>query len=197
MAETYRQLELGVKISPTKDYLHELFQYEDGKLYYKAREVREPRDNNWNARVAGKEAGTTFKCRKDGPRVRIKINGRTFFRSRLIWEMFYGSVELQIDHINGDTLDDRIANLRVCDQQQNCYNRKLCSRNKTGVKGLVARKTKRKDGTFYRNWLGRVKRCGEEKTTGKFPYTEEGKQACIIKLRELREELHGEFANHG
>jgi hypothetical protein len=111
--------------------------------------------------------------------------------------MFYGPTNLQIDHINGDTLDDRIANLRTSTQGQNTYNRKLCSRNTTGVKGLGVRKTKRKDGTFYIKWVGRVKKCGKEKTTGKFPYTEEGKQACIIELRELREKLHGDFTNHG
>tara|TARA_R110000824_G_scaffold6960_6_gene31923 strand:+ start:1354 stop:1941 length:588 start_codon:yes stop_codon:yes gene_type:complete len=195
MAEMYHQLELELR--PSKEFLHKLFQYENGKLYYKAREVREPRDNNWNVRVAGKEAGTTFRCRKDGPRVRIKIKGHTLFRSRIIWEMFYGPTNLQIDHINGDTLDDRIANLRTSTQGQNTYNRKLCSRNTTGVKGLGVRKTKRKDGTFYIKWVGRVKKCGKEKTTGKFPYTEEGKQACIIELRELREKLHGDFTNHG
>ena len=197
MADMYDQLELGLKLAPTKKCLHKLFRYENGKLYYKARKVRKPRDNNWNARNAGKEAGSTFRCRKDGPRVRLNVKGRTSFRSRLIWEMFYGPTNLQIDHINGDTLDDRIANLRICNQQQNCCNRKLCTRNKTGVKGLVVKKVKSKNGTFYKKWAGRVKKCGEEKTTGSFPFTEEGKQECIIKLRELREKLHGEFAHHG
>lgn len=197
MAEMYDQLELGLKLAPTKKCLHKLYHYENGKLYHRPRRVRKPRDNNWNGRLAGKEAGTVHHAKWDGPRVRIKIMEHSFFRSRMVWEMFHGPTGLQIDHINRNTLDDRIDNLRVCSPGQNAYNKKISPRSKTGVKGLVAKKAKRKNGTFYRKWMGRVTKCGEEKTTGNFPYTEEGKQECIIKLRELREKLHGEFTNHG
>tara|TARA_R110002051_G_scaffold158977_2_gene230305 strand:+ start:1098 stop:1691 length:594 start_codon:yes stop_codon:yes gene_type:complete len=197
MADMYDQLELGLKLAPTKKCLHKLYHYENGKLYHRPRRVRKPRDNNWNARNANKEAGTTFRNRRDGPRVRLNVRGRLTFRSRIIWEMFYGPTNLQIDHINGDTLDDRIANLRTSTQGQNTYNRKLCTRNKTGVKGLGVKKVDRRNGTSYRKWFGKVRLNYKEKYTPEFPYTEEGKQECIIKLRELREKLHGEFAHHG
>ena len=43
---------------------------------------------------------------------------------------------MQVDHINGDTLDNRKENLRVCTRSQNMQNKKLHSHSKTGYKGV-------------------------------------------------------------
>lgn len=47
-----------------------------------------------------------------------------------------------VDHINGDTLDNRRENLRVCTHQQNMYNAKIRKDNTSGVSGVSFDKRK-------------------------------------------------------
>ncbi len=51
---------------------------------------------------------------------------------------------LYTDHINGDRLDNRRCNLRICSNRQNFLNRKLEIRNKSGYKGVCWNKQNNK-----------------------------------------------------
>lgn len=53
--------------------------------------------------------------------------------------------DLVVDHINGNPLDDRKINLRICAQGQNCCNRSFVSNNTSGFIGV----SYRKDRTSY------------------------------------------------
>lgn len=50
----------------------------------------------------------------------------------------------EVDHINGDTLDNRKQNLRICTHTQNMQNQKKRINNRTGYKGVDYNKEHKK-----------------------------------------------------
>lgn len=56
--------------------------------------------------------------------MRTMFNKKRHKTHRLIWIHHYGNIEsnMQIDHINGNRIDNRIENLRVVSNQQNSFN---------------------------------------------------------------------------
>ena len=91
---------------------------------------------------------------------------------------------LVVDHINGDPLDNRRENLRVCTQKQNCQNRGAT--RKTGLKGISLHKATNR-------WRAYIKIDGRQKHLGLFPTMEEASKAYA----EAAHKYFGEFANTG
>jgi len=76
---------------------------------------------------------------KNRPYVRIYLMGATYSASRVAYALMNGRdvpEGMVMDHINGDTLDNRWANLRCVSHRANATNRKTTS--STGIKGVYA-----------------------------------------------------------
>lgn len=112
--------------------------------------------------------------------------GKTAYVHRVVWEAHNGPIPpgMQVDHISGDTRDNRIENLRLATNAQNNCNVGLNSRNTTGHKGISIRS----NGKFR----VQVKHGG---VTIDKQFSD--LDAAIAFAKETRNALHGAFANHG
>ena len=87
-----------------------------------------------------------------------------------------------VDHINGDPLDNRLSNLRRCRKQQNEFNTKIRSDNKSGYRGVCkARRGK------YRAY---IVKDGKQHSLGEFSNPVDAARAYNRKAIEM----FGDFA---
>lgn len=99
--------------------------------------------------------------------IRIQVCGARHRAHRLAWLYVYGNFpNAEIDHINGDKSDNRIANLRLATTLENCRNRPIRSDNKVGLKGVSFH-----SGTG--KFRAKISFCGKERSLGLYPTKEE------------------------
>lgn len=91
---------------------------------------------------------------------------------------------MMIDHINGDGLDNRRENLRVCTNAENQRNARLSSRNKSGYKGVSWNKRDKK-------WRSQIQHERKVRHIGYFDCPKEAARAWDA----VAKELFGEYAN--
>ncbi|WP_374417365.1 HNH endonuclease signature motif containing protein [Stutzerimonas kunmingensis] len=87
-------------------------------------------------RRANRAAGEAAGCTNALGYIKISVDGKQYLGHRLAWLYVYDEMPDQIDHINGSRSDNRIANLRPCNDLLNHQNlRKAHGDSKTGLLG--------------------------------------------------------------
>ena len=147
----------------------ELFDYDDGKLFYKS--------NNEPAKIY---------VTKGHRYARIKFDKQEFKLHRIIFLYHKGYLPDIIDHINGDRYDNRIENLREANTYQNRQNSRIYSTSKSGVKNVYWCKKMNK-------WKVIMNINGETHIFGYYADLEEAKQVATS----MRDKYFQDFANHG
>ena len=105
-----------------------------GELRWLPREACDRYDKMFNTKYAGKLAGTSVNV--DGYNV-LHIKNEWLLVHRVVWAMAHGRwPRKDLDHINGDRTDNRLANLREATRLQNQANYRTPTTNKSGYKGV-------------------------------------------------------------
>jgi hypothetical protein len=135
----------------------------------------------WNAQHAGSRAGSLCAASY----WTIRLSRRLILAHRFAWLMVHGvdPVGMEIDHINGVRVDNRITNLRLATPSENAANKRKALNTKTGIKGV------QKIGRGYAAYITtNYKRLH----LGYFSTIEKAAEAA--RLGRIR--LHGEFVRH-
>lgn len=151
----------------TQAELKNLVDYVDGKLIAKI---------NSKQRKVGTVLGTLT------PKgyLLASVQGRLQRVHRLVFLYHHGYMPIQVDHIDGNRINNKIENLREATSSQNNQNRKATS--SSGIKGVVWHKQSKK-------WVASI--CVNRKSVhlGSFLSIEE----AALVANKARQSAHGEF----
>ncbi len=180
---------MATKQLPDVETLRKLLEYDPatGVLTWKPRPVEmfpnAAKAKRWNTRYANKPAGNQRPPPKNY--ILVSVLAQNLMAHRIVWALHYGIPPAeQIDHINGNPADNRISNLRVVSNVENCRNQRAPRNNTSGHVGVHFRK---KDARWYAyiSARGRI-------SLGDFQTFEEA-----VAARKAAEIEHGFHANHG
>lgn len=132
----------------TQEYLKELFTYHDGNLY-------------WKVNKPGLKIGDKAGSLQIHGYYSVGINYKQYYNHRLIYLYHYGYIPKYIDHIDNNSLNNKIENLRKVTMSQNIMNSRLNKNSSSQYKGVSWYKPSQK-------WRSRIKIDGKEIYLGSF-----------------------------
>lgn len=156
----------------TQELVQSLFDYRYGELYWRVRP---------NGRVKlGSKAGSL------GGRgyYQIQINGKLYYTHRLIFLYHHGYLPNFLDHIDRNTTNNKIENLREATASQNGMNQNTSKNSSSIYKGVCWRKNRNK-------WQADIAIDHKSKYLGVFKSETDAARA----YNNAAIELFGEYAN--
>jgi len=175
----------------TTDIVRELLDYDPdtGIFTWRAR-GREwfgsDRDwKRWNTQFAGKTAGYVAKGTRGYPMLKISVLDKMYIASRLVFLWIGDVIPKQVDHLDGNSLDNRWANLKPSASADNHKNQSMSRNNTSGVTGVYWHKAVGK-------WAAQVQLSGKLHHLGYF----DDLDLAAMEVMEFRAE-NGFTTRHG
>lgn len=114
----------------TQELLKEIYEYSEATGLFIFKKTR-------GGVKRGSIAGSAIKS-GESFYLRVNIGGVQLMAHRLAWLYVYGVFPVnEIDHIDGDSMNNRICNLREATRKQNNENVKLRTNNTSGYRGVA------------------------------------------------------------
>ena len=152
--------------------LKDAFYYQDGKL------MRKHSSGNYKAHTeVGSSAGSRYAA--------TTFKGKRMLVHRIIYAIMHNEMPEMLDHINGNSLDNRIENLRKANASQNGQNKKTMPSNKSGAKNV-----------HWLNSRNKWRVCIRINKTIKHIGLFDDLELADLVATEARNKFHGKFANH-
>ncbi len=123
----------------TREYLSECFSYDKktGFLHWKVRPVGHFKNERAMNAINSKMAGRLAQSSLNGRYHLVAVNSKFYLCHRIVWFLHHGAwPDEDIDHINGNKVDNRIENLRPVSRSQNMSNVGMQKNNKSGFIGV-------------------------------------------------------------
>ena len=146
-------------------------------------------NGDYSAKVSDEDFDKLSKFKWYGAGSKKKYACRQFQKNRMKHyvymhrEVMDAPEDMVVDHINGDPLDNRRENLRICTHAENSFNTKKPSHNTSGYKGVH----------FYKNrnkYTARIAFRGKDYNLGYFETAKEAHAAYCAASKVY----HGEYS---
>lgn len=164
---------LNEKNDISQEFIRELFEYKDGFLHWRIK-----RPNSKIGNIAG------YINKKAKHRRLLCINFVRYYHYRIIFLYHHGYLPKIIDHIDGNSLNDNIENLREATQQENLRNRVSNKNAASQYLGVSWHKNRN-------HWVAQMGINGKNYYLGKFDNQED----AALEYNKAAVKNYGEFAN--
>lgn len=155
------------------EFLRANFEYRDGFIY---------RTSSLGGQATGTRAGWLTYC-NGKPYRKVSVMRKTMYVHHVVFLLHHGFLPKRIDHKDGNSINNKIENLRAATQSQNIANSKLSKLSTSGYKGVTWRKDTEK-------WQAQLHCDGKHISLGSHATKEQAHEAYKV----ASSKYFGEFA---